>query len=71
VCGSAGDISASEKHNAKYIAAMISEAKNSPPQPAVASPRFHPENWPEMTAPTPSAHKDQTRAWRRNPRFSK
>ena len=30
-----------------------------PPQPPVANPKFHPEKWPEMTAPTPSAHSDQ------------
>src|SRR5262245_22763799 len=71
VCGSAGDISASEKHSPKYIAATISDAMNKPPQPAEARPRFQPENWPEITAPTPSAHSDQSRAWRFRPRFSK
>ena len=37
----------------------------------VAKPKFQPEKCPEITAPTPSAHKDQTRAWRLRLRFSK
>src|SRR4029077_16626433 len=62
VCGSAGDISASEKLRPRYITATIRLAKKKPPQPPDAMPRFQPENSPEITAPTPSAHNDQTRA---------
>ncbi len=42
--------------------AMMTEATNSPPQPPVDRPRFQPEKWPEMTAPTPSAHSEATPA---------
>jgi hypothetical protein len=62
VCGSAGDISASEKVNPRYMTATMMAATNKPPHPPDAMPRFHPENWPEMTAPTPSAQSDQMRA---------
>ena len=41
--------------------AMMMVARNMLPQP-LASPRFQPEKWPEITAPTPSAHSDQTPA---------
>ena len=51
--------------------AMMMAAMNKPPQPPAPMPKFQPEKWPEMTAPTPSAHSDQTRAWRFRPRFSK
>ena len=50
---------------------MITVAMNMPPQPPTAKPMFQPEKWPEITAPTPSAHSDQTPAWRFKPRFSK
>ena len=49
----------------------IAAATQRPPKPPEAMPTFQPENRPEMTAPTPSAHSDQTRAWRRRPRFAK
>src|SRR5262245_32772683 len=62
VCGKAGESSASEKHSPQYIAEMISDAMNIPPQPPTAKPRFQPENCPEITAPTPSAQSDHTRA---------
>ena len=42
--------------------AMMMPATSMPPQPPVAKPKFQPEKWPEMTAPTPSAHSDQTPA---------
>ena len=42
--------------------AMRMPATSRPPQPPVANPKFHPEKWPEMTAPTPSAHSDHTPA---------
>jgi hypothetical protein len=42
-----------------------------PPQPPVMKPKFQPEKWPEITAPTPSAHSDQMPAYRSNPRFAK
>ena len=44
--------------------AMMMPATSMPPQPPVAKPKFQPEKWPEMTAPTPSAHRCQTLAWR-------
>ena len=71
VCGSAGDISARLKIRPRYMIAMMIAAMNRPPQPPAPMPKFQPEKWPEITAPTPSAHSDQTRAWRRSPRFSK
>ena len=40
---------------------MTNVASSMLPQP-FASPMFQPENWPEMTAPTPSAQSDQTPA---------
>ena len=39
--------------------AMIAPATSMPPQPPVAKPKFQPEKWPEITAPTPSAQSDQ------------
>src|SRR5690606_33162474 len=68
---SAGDISARLKIRPRYMMAMMIAAKNKPPHPPAPMPRFHPEKCPEMTAPTPSAHSDQTRAYRLRPRFSK
>jgi hypothetical protein len=50
---------------------MMIAAKNSPPQPPAPMPKFQPEKCPEITAPTPSAHSDQTRAWRRSWRLAK
>ena len=44
------------------MTAMMIAAMNSPPQPPAPMPKFHPEKCPEMTAPTPSAHNDHTRA---------
>src|SRR5688572_31433893 len=67
VCGSAGDISASENESPRYMTATIIAARKSPPQPPDAMPKFQPENSPEMTAPTPSAHSDHTRACRFKP----
>ena len=49
--------------------AMMMAAMNRPPQPPAPMPKFQPEKWPEITAPTPSAHSDHTRAWRFRPRF--
>ena len=37
-CGSAGDISAMEKHSPIYITVMTSTAISIPPKPPVASP---------------------------------
>src|SRR4051812_6025098 len=37
-----------------------------PPKPPAGSPKFQPKKSPEMTAPTPRAHKSSTRACRRN-----
>ena len=37
--------------------AMMTVAQNMLPQPW-ARPRFQPEKWPEITAPTPNAHSD-------------
>ena len=37
-------------------------AMSIPPQPASPMPRFQPEKSPEMTAATPSAHRDQAPA---------
>ena len=51
--------------------AMMTAAMNMPPQPPEAMPRFQPEKWPEITAPTPSAQSDQTRACRFRARCSK
>ena len=51
MCASAGDISASEKVSTRYITAMIPVASSMLPKP-FASPRFHPEKCPEITAPT-------------------
>ena len=51
--------------------AIRMEAISMPPQPPEARPRFQPEKCPEITAPTPSAQSDQTRAWRFSLRFSK
>ena len=61
VCGSAGDISASEYVRPRYITVMMTVARNIEPQPK-ARPKFQPENWPEMTAPTPSAQSEKTPA---------
>ena len=58
-CGSAGDISAIEKQSPMYITVMISTASSMPPKPPAVSPKFHPKKSPEMTAPTPIAHKLQ------------
>ena len=41
---------------------MMMAAISMPPQPPEARPKFQPEKWPEITAPTPSAHSDQTPA---------
>ena len=71
VCGSAGDISAIASHMPMYITVMMTVAMNSPPNPPASRPKFQPKKSPEMTAPTPSAQSDQTRAWRFSPRFSK
>ncbi len=37
-------------------------AMSIPPQPPEASPRFQPEKWPEITAPTPNAQRLATPA---------
>ena len=37
-------------------------AISSPPKPPAARPKFQPKKSPEMTAPTPSAQSDPTRA---------
>ncbi len=42
--------------------AMMAAATSMPPQPPVAKPKFQPEKWPEITAPTPSAQTDHTPA---------
>jgi hypothetical protein len=39
--------------------AMMPAATSMPPHPPVMKPKFQPEKWPEITAPTPSAHSDQ------------
>jgi hypothetical protein len=70
VCGSAGDISEIEKQRPKNMTVTTSVATSRPPNP-YASPKFQPKKSPEMTAATPSAHRDQTPAWRRRRRFSK
>jgi len=49
---------------------MTTVAISRPPKP-YASPKFQPKKSPEMTAATPSAHSDHTRACRRSLRFSK
>ena len=46
---------------------MIASAISKPPKPPARSPKFHPKKSPEMTAPTPSAHRWNTPAWRRRP----
>jgi hypothetical protein len=56
-----GDISARENVSPRYMMAMTTVARNMLPQP-FASPRFHPEKCPEITAPTPNAQSDQTPA---------
>jgi hypothetical protein len=50
---------------------MMMAAKNKPPNPPAPRPKFQPEKWPEMTAPTPSAHSDHTRACLRSWRLAK
>ena len=62
VCGKAGDISARLKIRPRYMMAIMMAAMNRPPQPPAPMPKFQPEKWPEMTAPTPRAHSDHTRA---------
>ena len=62
MCGSAGDISAIEKQSPAYITVMIPVATSIPPKPPEARPKFHPKKSPLITAPTPSAQSDQTRA---------
>ncbi len=49
---------------------MITVASKSPPKPPAAKPKFQPKKSPEITAPTPRAQSDHTRAYRRRPRFS-
>ena len=71
VCGNAGDISATLCVKPIYIMAMMMVAKNIPPHPPEARPRFHPEKCPDITAPTPRAQSDQTPACRFNSRDSK
>ncbi len=70
-CGSAGDISAMLKHRPRYMTVMIAVAISRPPNPPSRSPYCQPKKSPEITAPTPSAQSDQTRACRRSPRCSK
>ena len=53
------------------MTAMMMVATSMPPQPPEARPRFQPEKWPEITAPTPSAQSDHTPAWRLRPRAAK
>ena len=65
-CGSAGDISAIEKHRPTYISVMTPTASSMPPSPPVDSPKFQPKKSPEITAPTPMAHRWNTRACRRS-----
>ena len=67
----AGDISARQKHRQTYMMPITMAAKNNPPQPPAPMPKFQPEKCPEMTAPTPNAHSDQTRACLRNWRLAK
>jgi hypothetical protein len=55
VWGRACDISARLEVRPGYITVMTSVAQSSPPKPPTASPRFEPEESPEITAPTPSA----------------
>ena len=69
--GSAGLISAMLKQSPAYISVITAVAISRPPKPPAARPKFQPKKSPEMTAPTPSAHSDQTRAWRRRRRTSK
>src|ERR671918_298989 len=64
VWGRAGDISAIEKQRPKNMIVMNTVATRRPPNP-YASPKFQPKKSPEITAATPSAHSDQTPAWRR------
>jgi hypothetical protein len=44
----------------RYITVMMTVATNIEPQPS--GPKFQPEKWPEMTAPTPSAQSENTPA---------
>jgi hypothetical protein len=62
VCGSAAVISAMLKHRPTYMTVMIPVAISSPPKPPAARPKFQPKKSPEITAPTPSAHSEPTRA---------
>ena len=71
VCGSAAAISAMLKQSPAYITVMIVVAARSPPKPPAARPKFHPKKSPEITAPTPSAQRDHTPAYRRRPRSLK
>jgi hypothetical protein len=54
-----------------YITAIRRVAIARPQNPPAASPKFQPKKSPEMTAPTPSAHKSTQPALRRRRRFSR
>ncbi len=41
---------------------MMTVPTNMPPHPPTAKPRFQPEKFPEITAPTPSAQSEKTPA---------
>jgi hypothetical protein len=60
--GNAGDMSAMEKHSPRYMAVIAMTASSMPPKPPEASPKFQPKKSPEMTAPTPMAQSEKTRA---------
>ena len=53
------DISEMEYVMPTYMAATMTVAIAKPPKPPSASPKFHPKKSPEITAPTPSANRDQ------------
>src|SRR5947209_83425 len=66
-CGMAGDISARLQHRHAYRTVITQRASRRPPKPPDTRPKFQPKKSPEITAPTPSAQRWNTPAWRLRP----